>query len=249
MSASRAATNEARCASEALSDPDECQPLDLKRIQGLWRRVERYTAGVTVRAEGRSKRLIVVSGWAAEMRILPDGRRQIFGCGLPGDVIDLSNSGNLGNRAFVALTRLEVVDAEVMIRSDGVDGAQTANAIERALRRREDALYEQIVRIGRLNAKERILNLLLDLHDRLSRVGLVKEGAFRVPITQEMFADSLGLSLVHINRTLQQLRREGLLDLRGGAVTLRKNQRLTALACYQPASAEWDAVRSVRSAH
>jgi DNA-binding transcriptional regulator YhcF (GntR family) len=62
---------------------------------------------------------------------------------------------------------------------------------------------------------------------------LVKEHTFRLPVTQEMFADALGLSIVHINRTLQQLRKEGLISLKAGTVTLHNRHRLDSLACYQ----------------
>jgi hypothetical protein len=78
-----------------------------------------------------------------------------------------------------------------------------------------------------------VLNLLLELYDRLDLIGLVKENTFRIPLTQEVFADALGLSVVHINRTLQQLRREGMLSVGRGTVTLNYRHKLAALACYQ----------------
>ena len=101
------------------------------------------------------------------------------------------------------------------------------------MRQREERLFDQIVRIGRLTAKERVLNLLLELYDRLDAIGLVKENTFRIPLTQEVFADALGLSVVHINRTLQQLRREGMLTVDRGTVTLHQRHKLASFACYQ----------------
>ena len=98
---------------------------------------------------------------------------------------------------------------------------------------REERLFDQIVRIGRLTAKERVLNLLLELYDRLDAIGLVKENTFRIPLTQEVFADALGLSVVHINRTMQQLRREGMVTVGRGAVTLHQRHKLASFACYQ----------------
>lgn len=206
---------------------------DINSVRAFWRSVERYPAGGNVCA-GRSavgKRVIIVSGWACETRILPDGRRQIFSFLLPGDAIDLARELDLGCRALVALTRLETVDAGVLMGADG--GEAVSKAIQVAIQQREDRLFDHMVRIGRLTAKERVLNLLLELYDRLDAVGLVKEGAFRIPLTQEVFADALGLSIVHINRTLQQLRREGLLTLKSGTVTLHHRDRLSAFACYQ----------------
>ena len=211
----------------------ELRALDPKRIQHFWRSVERYAPGATVRASlSGVRRLIVVSGWACETRILRDGRRQIFGFVLPGDPIDVESSSNIGQRALIALTRLEVVDAEVVSGGDSIEAANSARAIERAIRQREERLFDQMVRIGRLTAKERVLNMLLELYDRLDAVGMVKERTFRIPITQEMFADALGLSIVHINRTLQQLRREGLIVLKAGSVTLPHLDRVASAACY-----------------
>ena len=77
-----------------------------------------------------------------------------------------------------------------------------------------------------------MLNLLLELYDRLDAIGLVKENTFRIPLTQEIFADALGLSVVHINRTLQQLRREGMLTVGRGTVTLHQRHKLATFACY-----------------
>lgn len=207
--------------------------LDPKRVQTFWRSVERYAPGATVRnSANATRRLIVVSGWSCETRILSDGRRQIFAFVLPGDAIDVQPASNIGQRALVALTRLEMVDAGVVAGGDSLEAVSAAKAVERAIRQREDRLFDQMVRIGRLTAKERVLNLLLELYDRLDTVGMVKEHTYRIPVTQEMFADALGLSIVHINRTLQQLRREGLITLKAGAVTLHHRERMASLACY-----------------
>jgi CRP-like cAMP-binding protein len=211
----------------------EARGLDPKRVQSFWRNVERYVAGGTVRANATAvRRLIVVSGWACETRILRDGRRQIFAFVLPGDAIDVQAASNIGQRAVVALTRLEIVDSAVVASGDSAEAISASRAIERAIRQREDRLFDQMVRIGRLTAKERVLNMLLELHDRLDAVGMVKDHTFRMPITQEMFADALGLSIVHINRTLQQLRREGLIVLKAGSLTLQHRDRLALAACY-----------------
>lgn len=209
---------------------------EISRVKSFWRSVERFAAGATVCTKdgGRGRRVVVVSGWACEMRILSDGRRQIFAFHLPGDTIELEHA-DCGRRVSVALTRLETVDVEVLMTGDEEVRRNVTRAIRQTVLRQEDRLFDHMVRMGRLSARERVLNLLLDLHDRLEAAGLVKESTFRLPVTQEMFADALGLSIVHINRTLQQLRREGLISLKGGAVTLHGRQRLDALACYQPA--------------
>jgi len=220
----------ARDGRSTLAEGTNLREVDVGHVQNFWRTVERIPAGASVAAapESRRRQIVVVSGWIAETRILSDGRRQIFAFLLPGDVASVGGASDVGSRALVALTSVEIADAAALATGDRMSAS-----IADAIRRGEERLFDHIVRIGRLTAKERVLNLLLELHDRLEVIGLVKAGAFRLPLTQEVFADALGLSVVHINRTLQQLRREGVLTIGRGMVTLHQDQRLTALACYQ----------------
>jgi CRP-like cAMP-binding protein len=160
---------------------------------------------------------------------------------LPGDVARVGEAFHFGSRGFVALTNVAITDAEALGLAMAGEGKESWLA--ESIRRREERVFDQIVRIGRLTAKERVLNLLLELCDRLDAIGLVKENTFRIPLTQEVFADVLGLSVVHINRTLQQLRREGMLTIGRGAVTLHQRRRLASLACYQSEAQDGDPER------
>lgn len=211
------------------------QVADISRIRSFWRSVERFPPGAMIQVNRKAprKQFVIVSGWGCETRILPDGRRQIFSFLLPGDVVDLTRSTHVGRRSFMSLTRLEIVDSSVLIAAEPGESESVAEALRLAVARTEDRLFDHMVRIGRLTAKERVLNLLLELHDRLQAVGMVKEDSFRLPLTQEVFADALGLSIVHINRTLQQLRRAGRITLKGGSVTLHDRAKLAAYACYE----------------
>jgi CRP-like cAMP-binding protein len=210
----------------------DIRQMDVSRVRSFWRTVERISAGASIApSEGRKREIVVVSGWISEARILPDGRRQIFSFLLPGDVAVVASTSNVGNRGLVALTNVEIADASTLALGEADD--RNAGSLAESVRRREERLFDQIVRIGRLTAKERVLNLLLELYDRLDAIGLVKENTFRVPLTQEVFADVLGLSVVHINRTLQQLRRDGMLTIARGTVTLHQRHKLASFACYQ----------------
>ena len=71
------------------------------------------------------------------------------------------------------------------------------------------SLQDQVVRLGRQTAYERMVHLLLELRERLDTVDMVINNVFPMPLTQEVLADALGLSIVHVNRTLQQIRRDG----------------------------------------
>lgn len=213
------------------------EALQVEQVRAFWRTVERFPPGVQLRCpEGQGvKRGVILSGWACEMRILPDGRRQIFSILLPGDPFMIKEEADLGGRGVVAITRLEVMDWSNPF-FGGPEGRETlSRAIEEANLQKQDRLLDQMVRIGRLTARERVLHLLLELCDRLESVGLVRGDTYRIPLTQGVFADALGLSLVHINRTLKQLRREGRILLRAGSVTLIGREKLAALAFYHPA--------------
>ena len=75
---------------------------------------------------------------------------------------------------------------------------------------------------------------MLELHGRLGRVGLAEDDRFAMPLTQEALADVLGFSVVHVNRTVQQLRRDRLLDVRNGVVVLTQREQLQELANWTP---------------
>jgi CRP-like cAMP-binding protein len=212
------------------------QVSDVERVRAFWRRVERYDAGSQVRQGeriGPEKQLIIVSGWACELRILPDGRRQIFSFLLPGDAIEARGAGSVGSCGVVALTRLEVVNRGSPLTADPAYRDAARQTLSDAAIQRERRLYDHLVRMGRLSAKERVIHLLLELYDRLERVGLVHGETFKIPLTQEVFADALGLSVVHINRTLKGLRKEGWVCIKAGSVTLRNRPRLAAASCYR----------------
>lgn len=205
------------------------QQANVGRAQDFWRTVQRIPAGAEVAAdpESRRRQIVVVSGWIAETRILPDGRRQIFDFLLAGDVASVCDS-HMGGRSFIALTNVEIADAAALTSCEGSERASAS--IAAAIHRREQRLFDHIVRIGRLTAKERVLNLLFELYDRLEAIGLVKDNAFKLPITQEVFADALGLSVVHISRTLKELRGEGMLTIGRGLIALHQRRKFAAVA-------------------
>jgi CRP-like cAMP-binding protein len=223
------------CAVSILGAIGACQVANVEKVRAFWRRIERYGPGAQVQQDpgARSnKQLIIISGWACDLRILPDGRRQIFSFLLPGDAIEARGAGNVGSRGLVALTRLEVVDSGRQLAADAEGREALIRALDDAALRREQRLYDHVVRMGRLSAKERVIHLLLELRDRLDRVGLVKGDTFKIPLTQEIFADALGLSVVHINRTLKELRKEGLVCVKSGSATLLNPGKLATVSYY-----------------
>lgn len=174
--------------------------------------------------EGReiTEPMLLVEGWAARVRLLPDGRRQFLSFLLPGDVIGLSGQSRpLALSTVVALTETVCCPAPS---AQELPGLAEAYAIARALD--ESHLLHQIVRLGRLNAQDRIADLMLELHERLSLAGLADSNGFAFPLTQEVLADALGLTSVHVNRMLQALRRSGDLESRNGYIAIPDPQAL-----------------------
>lgn len=204
---------------------------DNRHARLLWEKTKHYGPGVQIEGEakyGSDRHQVIVSGWACDMRILCDGRRQIFAFLIPGDIISATTAQSMTPYVVVALTQLLLVSR--MPDDDERESLSRTDAIVAA--RRQEQLYDQLVRIGRLSARERTAHLLLELHYRLERVGLVKDGTFKVPVNQEVLADALGMSVVHINRTLRELRDDDLLRIKAGSVTLKNLPKLTAISGY-----------------
>jgi len=160
--------------------------------------------------------LLLLDGWAARVRIMSDGRRQFVGFVLPGET--LGHYGFAQPVASVTVTALNEVRVCPLPDSEGHPDLERAYAISRALD--EAHLMAQVIRLGRLDARERILDLLLELEERLALAELAEDGGFTMPLTQEMLADALGLTSVHVNRMLQQSRRTGELRWNGRQVAL-----------------------------
>jgi CRP-like cAMP-binding protein len=181
---------------------------------------------------------LLLAGWACRMRVFPDGRRQIFEFILPGEMYGLClrpHAVALSNA--IALTPVTIADAspirDVLANRKG-EFPNLVGALHCAASLDELHLLNQLVRVGRQSAYERVAHLVLELHERLDAVGLASGDSIPLPLTQEILADALGLSIVHLNRTLQQLRRDGLISLKSGVMRLLAPGRLTEIANFHP---------------
>ena len=209
-------------------------------VLGLASQRQTHAPGSELYGEGHilGRPKVILSGWACRARVLSDGRRQIFTFLTPGDAIGLCAQPEA--RALsttLALTRVTTADATVL--ADAIaQGAPRygglAAAAAAAGKLEEARLLDHLVRLGRQTAYERLAHLFLELRWRLAVVGLGSESRFPLPLTQEVLADALGLSIVHVNRTLQQLRREKLLEVRNGFVELLQPEVLIATADFCP---------------
>jgi CRP-like cAMP-binding protein len=162
--------------------------------------------------------LLVLDGWLGRVQLFSDGRRQILSFLLPGDVIqEASTFQPVAPSTITALCDAVVCPAP---RTES-GGLQEAYAASAALD--EIHLLRQIARLGRMSAYERSQDWFSEMHGRLLLAGCAGPESFPMPLTQEMLADALGLTSVHVNRTVQAMRRDGVLEWRNGAVRLRQN--------------------------
>jgi CRP-like cAMP-binding protein len=220
-------------------------PVQEQRIEALGNRLEAAAPGALLQGEGDGlmRPTFILSGWACRQRLLPDGRRQIFSILIPGDAIGFcSDPSPISSATAVALTKVTLATVEPLPGGSSplvpsndpqepwgfVDHMRLSACFEEGL------LLDHIVRLGRQTAYERTAHLLLELHWRLALIGRADERSFTMPLTQEVLADFLGLSIVHVNRTLQQLRRERLIEMSGSHVVLLDIAQLTAIADYKP---------------
>ena len=173
----------------------------------------------------------LVSGWACRYTDLEDGRRQIYDVVLPGELIgSFLQPRPLALAAVAALTPVELVDASELFRPEVLESyPDLSQALNRMVVGDERRTLVQISRLGRMSALERLVHLLLQLHERLAEIGLVERGCFSLPLTQEMMGDLLGLSTVHLNRTVKYLRVQNLIKMDRGCVTLLDQRSLASI--------------------
>lgn len=207
----------------ALGSLEESDGAFLARIAARARDTHRPDARLWSDANPDRNPSIIVSGWACSAQELTSGARQIVEILLPGDIIGFGAKPRLAPApTTLALTPLRTVAATELasIWNEPHRTPRMAERLEAVLAEQHYLLNRQIVRLGRASAYGRVANLLAELHWRLHVRGLAGEASFPMPLTQEQIADALGLSVVHVNRTLQQLRREGRIVQKKGHVQL-----------------------------
>ena len=212
--------------------PDEVTLL--QGLQSMTRLVRRNREIVT---QGRKydALFVMIDGISIRYRILRDGRRQILNIALPGDFVGFPAC--FFDRALYPISALtDVVVAPISF-------AVLINLFERHPHlaaaifwsfSSEAAIYsERLTDIGRRTALERVAHFLLELLTRFQLIGLADECSFPMPLTQELLGDALSLSLPHVNRTLRQLREDGLVSIEAHQVFIKDVEALSALGDFE----------------
>lgn len=193
-------------------------------------------ADLIPRHDTQGGRLVLLEGFACHYRTLTGGRRQIIAYLIPGDSYDLdAPPRNRLEHEMMALTPVRVAHlARASVAAVTRDHPAIADGLRVAAQVEEATVREWLVNIGGRPALERIAHLFCELELRLRAVGLAEADRFDMPITQYDLADTVGLSSVHVNRTLQELRRQGLITLTGRSLTILNRPVFQAMAGFQP---------------
>ncbi len=191
-----------------------------------------FEAGEMVYAEGDPSEYVfnLISGWVALHRDMPDGRRQITRFLLPGGVFGLEPGAELGHAA----TAVTTVTVCPIARTKFDDLRRRVPSLNEAfitlLGRDNQHGFETLTVLGQGSAKERIGALISELVVALRGPGTIVPGAVvKIPLTQRHIADATGLTSIHVNRVLRQLREDRVIEFHNGALVVTNPRKLQAI--------------------
>jgi CRP-like cAMP-binding protein len=207
---------------------------DLQALAALPFTLRHYRENETVLRDGEqpSDCCLIADGFCVRSKTIPDGRRQILSIHIPGDLPNLQNLhyatmdhdlvalsdctlAFIGHKALKELIRQRPGVGDMFWRDTLVDAA-----ISR----------EWIVNVGQRSTYSRLAHLIVELRERLRLVGRVIDNTFQLPLTQEQLGEAMGVTSVHTNRILRDLRVDGVLELQRGTVRILDERKLQELA-------------------
>ena len=207
---------------------------DIAAIRALPINVRHWEAGRTVVSDGSrpTECVLVIEGFCVRAKTTVTGQRQILSIHIPGEIPDLQSLylhrmdhdlvavapctlGFISHASLRALTRANPNVAEVLWRDTLIDAA---------------IFREWIVNVGQRPAPSRLAHTVVELRRRLAVTGRAAGEAFEMPLTQEQISEALGITPVHANRIIRQLRDDGIVDIGRGRVTVLDEAKLAELA-------------------
>jgi CRP-like cAMP-binding protein len=226
----------------------------IRRLEGFTRLSREDKRALTEAASQRVRRLgpredivvegdlprdlnLVLDGWACRYKTLEDGRRQIIALILPGDTCDPHTlplrevDHSLG--ALTAVTLAEISRESLL--TLGETSPRVGQALVWTMLVAMAVQREWTVSLGQRTALERLGHLLCEVYLRLRAVGLTDGNSCEMPLTQVDLGDATGLSNVHVNRVLQELRNSGLIALKGRILTIPDLERLQEISLFSAA--------------
>jgi len=210
-----------------------------RAIRGLVAETRRFPADEVVIHSGveLSSSMMLLDGWMARSKDLESGERQVTELHIAGDFPDL--------HAFT----LKRLDHDVMTLSECTVAVVPHDRLKELTERHphlarvywfctnlDAAIHrEWALSLGQRSAISRMAHLFCELYMRLELVGRTHGNAYELPLTQRELAECLGLTVVHANRTLQELRRRGLVEFENRHLTLLDRRGIEGVAAFDPA--------------
>lgn len=192
-----------------------------------------FRRGQEIIIEGRGHRtlFIVIEGVAIRYRVLRDGRRHVLNVVLPGDIAGVPGcffeTALYSVRTLTEVSAVPVPLARVM--SLFHTHPQLAAKLFWSFSCEAASYAERAIAVGRRTALERVGHFLLELLVRQQAVSLADERSFSLPLTQELIADALGLSIPYVNQVLRTLRDDDLVCIKDKVVVIKDVETLSAL--------------------
>jgi len=201
-------------------------------------RVRHFRSREDIIREGDEPRNVnlFLGGWACRYKSLEDGRRQIMSYFIPGDLCDLNIFVLRSmDHSILALTPVTVAEISRDLLEDiTVNQPRITQALWWESLVTASIQREWTVNLGQRTAFERIAHLLCELFFRLRAVGLTQDNTCEIPLTQVDIGETVGLSTVHVNRTLQELRGAGLITLRDKILVIHDLEAMQNAALFNP---------------
>jgi len=165
---------------------------------------------------------LVVDGLVARFGQLEDGSRQIISLHIPGDVVDLyALMLSSAPSSLLALTNSTILNVPLdALRGAAMTHQGLATAFWRDCAADAAIVAQWLVNVGRKNARGRIAHLICEMAVRYAQIDELRGCSFPFPITQEQLADALGLTSVHVNRSIKTLRQDGVVQIARAGVTI-----------------------------
>jgi CRP-like cAMP-binding protein len=216
------------------------QELHLQQQPGC-RRFRTARAGDQVLTQNQTSEdvFVLCSGWAFRFFQLPDGRRQILGFLLPGDLFSLTTV--FSGRVRFSVAALTEIQFSGFRRPDLLSGRPINVDIAAALAglcvTASGAADEMLTVLGQRSAEERIAYLFLHLMQRLEGQCIIREHRYRLPLRHRHIADAVGLTPVHVSRVLGHFRSRGIVEFSDGILQVfdvRELQRIGSLTATEP---------------
>jgi CRP-like cAMP-binding protein len=211
---------------------------DVAAILALPATVKEFAADRDIVCEGDRPThcCLLVEGFLCRYKMTPDGNRQIISFHIPGDMPDLQSlhiEVMDHSLATIAPSKVALIPHEAVRKLTHAQ-PRIADAFFRDALIDAAIFREWIVNLGSRDAYSRIAHLLSEIFLKLRSVGLVSGDRFKLPLTQSEIGDATGLSTVHVNRSLMQLRENGLIKLERYVCTIPDLGRLQEAAMFDP---------------